>query len=198
MEPGRLFGQGIGPLWGMPHTAQFCGRAGPGSVDGRRAGSLKPTIQNYYRVSGSSVQLVGVRPDIILPSRYDAYEFGEAFQRHALKHDVNEKFRRFSPLSAQDLYRERLTLRSANPLAPRRPARSIATSSRLKVIEAVTGSSARICPFNAGIVTSITSGITNAARAAFQYANEVFIMLCKKRVIALKIEKTLVQVKLVY
>jgi len=89
----------------------------PGFVDGRRAGSLKPTIQKYYRVSGSSVQLVGVRPDIILPSRYDAYEFGEAFQRHALKHDVIDKSRRFSPLDAKNLYRESLTQRSAKRVA---------------------------------------------------------------------------------
>lgn len=93
------------------------GRFFPVFADPRRAGVLKPTIQKYYRVSGSSVQLVGVRPDIVLPSRYDAYEFGEAFQPHALKHDTIAKSRKFAPLDAKQLYLESLKGRSAKRVA---------------------------------------------------------------------------------
>lgn len=41
------------------------------------AGAIKPTIQKYYRISGSSVQLKGVVPDIILPSISNVMEIGE-------------------------------------------------------------------------------------------------------------------------
>lgn len=84
---------------------------------GRRAGFLKPTIQKYYRVSGSSVQLVGVQSDLVLPSRYDAYEFGEAFQRHPLQHDTIRKNGGFSPPDAALLFLERLRKRSAERIA---------------------------------------------------------------------------------
>lgn len=89
------------------------GRFFPMLEDNRRAGFLKPTIQKYYRVSGSSVQLVGVRPDIVLPSRYDAYEYGEIFQRYALPHDTIKKSAGFAPLDASSLHREALAERSA-------------------------------------------------------------------------------------
>ena len=93
------------------------GRYFPSFANASRAGFLKPTIQKYYRVSGSSVQLVGVKPDIVLPSRYDAYEFGEAFERHALQHDVIAKSKRFSPLDPAQLFRDSLKARSAKRVA---------------------------------------------------------------------------------
>jgi carboxyl-terminal processing protease len=40
-------------------------------------GKLKVTTANYYRVSGSSTQLRGVVPDIVIPSVYDAIDSGE-------------------------------------------------------------------------------------------------------------------------
>ena len=93
------------------------GRYFPSFANASRAGYLKPTIQKYYRVSGSSVQLVGVKPDIILPSRYDAYEYGEASEPHALKHDVIAKSPDFSPLQDSMLFRDRLRERSAERVA---------------------------------------------------------------------------------
>lgn len=89
------------------------GRFFPMLEDNRRAGFLKPTIQKYYRVSGSSVQLVGVKPDIILPSRYDAYEYGEVFQRYALPHDTIDKSEGFVPMEGASLHRDALAARSA-------------------------------------------------------------------------------------
>ena len=40
-------------------------------------GQLKVTTANYYRISGLSTQLRGVRPDIIIPSVYDTMDLGE-------------------------------------------------------------------------------------------------------------------------
>ncbi len=56
--------------------------------DARRAGVLKPTIQKFYRVAGSTTQLKGVESDIVLPSMLDAYEVGEAYLDFALSHDT--------------------------------------------------------------------------------------------------------------
>lgn len=44
---------------------------------GKQAGSVKFTIQKFYRINGGSTQLKGVVPDIILPDIYDAIEIGE-------------------------------------------------------------------------------------------------------------------------
>jgi len=45
----------------------------------RSLGSVKVTTASYYRISGSSTQLRGVTPDIVLPSAYDPMEIGEEF-----------------------------------------------------------------------------------------------------------------------
>lgn len=46
---------------------------------GRNLGSAKITTACYYRITGSSTQLRGVSPDLILSSPYDAMEIGEEF-----------------------------------------------------------------------------------------------------------------------
>ena len=56
-----------------------------------RAGSLKVTIQKFYRIAGGSTQLKGVVPDIILPSRYDALEIGEEALKEPLPYDTIRK-----------------------------------------------------------------------------------------------------------
>ena len=60
----------------------------PFMADASRAGVLKPTIQKFYRIAGSTTQLKGVESDIVLPSMLDAYEVGEAYLDNALPHDV--------------------------------------------------------------------------------------------------------------
>ncbi len=72
--------------------------------DRARAGSLKLTFQKYYRVSGSSVQIKGVVPDLILPDLNDAYEVGEGFQKYALPHDVIRASRGINPSDRADLH----------------------------------------------------------------------------------------------
>ncbi len=56
-----------------------------------RAGALKVTIQKFYRIAGGSTQLRGVIPDVILPSRRDPIDIGEAALKNALKYDEIRK-----------------------------------------------------------------------------------------------------------
>ena len=65
---------------------------GKGSVQtvlplGRRddSGSMKVTSALFYRITGESTQLHGVTPDIIIPSAFDASEFGEEFLDNPLE-----------------------------------------------------------------------------------------------------------------
>ena len=50
-------------------------------------GSLKLTIQKFYRVNGGSTQLKGVTPDIIIPDLYSEIEIGERKDKAALPYD---------------------------------------------------------------------------------------------------------------
>ena len=56
-------------------------------LTGAKSGAAKFTIQKFYLPSGSSTQLNGVVPDIILPSLEDTIESGERFLPHALVWD---------------------------------------------------------------------------------------------------------------
>ncbi|MEO6189546.1 MAG: carboxy terminal-processing peptidase, partial [Saprospiraceae bacterium] len=51
-------------------------------------GELKITIQKYYRVSGGSVQLKGVDPDVTIPDIYRYLDNGEKEYEHPLTYDV--------------------------------------------------------------------------------------------------------------
>lgn len=50
-------------------------------------GGLAVTVGKFYRVNGQSTQLVGVRPDIVLPSTLDIPYEGEAALKDPLPHD---------------------------------------------------------------------------------------------------------------
>lgn len=50
-------------------------------------GSLKITIQKFYRINGTTTQLVGVTPDVILPDRYRYLKYGEKESKFALSSD---------------------------------------------------------------------------------------------------------------
>lgn len=80
--------------------------------DSSRAGTLKATVQKFYRVTGSSTQLEGVVPDIILPSLTDALEIGEEFQDHALAHDLIEPARGFEPMDRETLFLDQIAAKS--------------------------------------------------------------------------------------
>ena len=80
--------------------------------DSSRAGTLKATVQKFYRVTGSSTQLEGVVPDIILPSLTDALEIGEEYQDHALEHDLIAPARGFKPLNRANLFLDKIAAKS--------------------------------------------------------------------------------------
>jgi carboxyl-terminal processing protease len=50
-------------------------------------GSMKVTIQKFYRINGKTTQLVGVIPDIIIPDLYDEIELGEKEMEYHLTYD---------------------------------------------------------------------------------------------------------------
>lgn len=57
---------------------------------GASLGSLKLTMEKFYRVNGGSTQLKGVIPDVIIPDIYDSYddeELGERNNKSALAWD---------------------------------------------------------------------------------------------------------------
>ncbi len=63
-------------------------RAKGGNAEYDGIGSLKLTIQKFYRVNGGSTQLKGVTPDIILPDPYEQLEnIGERRDKAALPWD---------------------------------------------------------------------------------------------------------------
>lgn len=82
-----------------------------------RAGSLKATVQKFYRVTGSSTQLEGVVPDVRLPSLTDALEIGERYEDHALKHDLIRPARGFNPAERSQLFVDQIKALSAQRVA---------------------------------------------------------------------------------
>ena len=56
--------------------------------DAEPAGSLKITLEKFYRINGSSTQHKGVSPDFALPSAFTAEEYGESAQKSALPWDM--------------------------------------------------------------------------------------------------------------
>ncbi|NGX26701.1 MAG: Tail-specific protease [Chlamydiae bacterium] len=51
-------------------------------------GEFKVTRGRYYTVSGKSPQLVGVRPDIIVPGIYSELEIGEQYSKYPLENET--------------------------------------------------------------------------------------------------------------
>ena len=79
-----------------------------------RAGFLKVTIQKFYRPSGSSTQMDGVVPQVVIPSLSDALEIGEAYLEHPLPHDRIRPAPDFKPLAPEGLFIPRLNELSRN------------------------------------------------------------------------------------
>jgi len=50
-------------------------------------GSVKVTVQKFYRINGGTTQLVGVTPDVVIPDSYDFMEMGEKEQKFAMQFD---------------------------------------------------------------------------------------------------------------
>jgi carboxyl-terminal processing protease len=73
-----------------------------------KAGYLKVTIQKFYRPSGSSTQMDGVVPHIVLPSIMDALDVGEVHLNNALEHDRIRPAVGFRPEDMRSLFLPRL------------------------------------------------------------------------------------------
>ncbi|MCW1912761.1 carboxy terminal-processing peptidase [Luteolibacter sp. GHJ8] len=101
-----------------------------------KAGTLKVTIQKFYRPSGSSTQKMGVIPDVVLPSLTDALEVGEAFLDHPLEHDLIGRAPDFNPMKKEQLF-----LQTLKDLSTKRVSASKDFS---YIIEDVTKAKARI------------------------------------------------------
>lgn len=56
-------------------------------TEGNGIGSIKITVQKFYRINGGSTQLKGVTPDIILPDPYQDIDMGERRDKASLKWD---------------------------------------------------------------------------------------------------------------
>src|SRR5215213_4356874 len=54
-------------------------------------GSLKLTLQKFYRVNGGSTQLKGVVPDVVVPDQYEYLQFREKDNEDAMKWDEISK-----------------------------------------------------------------------------------------------------------
>ena len=51
-------------------------------------GSLKLTVQKFYRINGEATQVEGVHPDVIVPDRYTYMDIGEGEKKNAMKWDT--------------------------------------------------------------------------------------------------------------
>jgi len=54
-------------------------------------GTVKLTLQKFYRISGGSTQLKGVTPDIVIPDRFEFYKSREKDNKSALSWDEINK-----------------------------------------------------------------------------------------------------------
>jgi len=70
-------------------------------------GGLALTVGKFYRVSGQSTQLLGVQPDIVLPSTLDVPHEGEASLVDPLQHDAIDSLlaQKAAPVSLEQLNR---------------------------------------------------------------------------------------------
>ncbi len=79
---------------------------------GEDKGQLKFTISKFYRISGSTTQMIGVTPDVILPSIFDHMEIGELRLPNALPADQIQAAD-FTKLNRAQQYFDSLKQRSA-------------------------------------------------------------------------------------
>jgi carboxyl-terminal processing protease len=80
------------------------GRQQVAKSDAPQLGALKYTSQQFFRVSGDSVQHDGVSADVVLPSLTDSQMIGEAYRLHALPFERIDRLNHatFGVISAAD------------------------------------------------------------------------------------------------
>ncbi len=75
-------------------------------------GALKFTTQKYYRITGGSTQLKGVKSDVIIPSRYSNVEIGERDQDNPFPWD-EIKSANYKPWVSKVDYQQAINLSNA-------------------------------------------------------------------------------------
>ncbi|MCC6286316.1 MAG: carboxy terminal-processing peptidase [Chitinophagaceae bacterium] len=63
----------------------------PGAAEDANLGTVKLTLQKFYRINGGSTQLKGVTPDIVIPDQYEYLKLREKDNPDALKWDEISK-----------------------------------------------------------------------------------------------------------
>jgi carboxyl-terminal processing protease len=81
---------GKGTVQSLNQLAPYLFTSSDSTADAASLGALKVTTRKFYRASGSSTQLKGVIPDIILPSIDDYLEVGESSLDNPLPWDTIE------------------------------------------------------------------------------------------------------------
>ncbi len=69
-------------------------------------GFVKITVGKFYRLDGSTAQLQGVQPDVLLPDSYEMMKIGEKFSDYALASDTvkrNSYYQQLATLPAKEL-----------------------------------------------------------------------------------------------
>lgn len=77
--PNHTFGKGT-----VQNMLDYDRAVSFGNRDMKPLGSLKITIQKYYRINGGTPQLKGVTPDVIIPDQYSYLDFGERELKNAI------------------------------------------------------------------------------------------------------------------
>lgn len=97
-------------------------------ADVKPLGSVKMTIQKFYRITGKSTQWKGVESDIVLPDTYSEIEVGESSLDFAMPYD-EIKTKTFKPWG-QDLQLEALAKASAKRVKDNETFRLIAENAQ--------------------------------------------------------------------
>ena len=85
---GLVIGDGTTVGFGTVQTLLDIGQQTAGGGSPPKLGSLRVTTQRFYRPGGRSTQLIGIAPDVVLPSPGDATESGERTHRYHLDTDT--------------------------------------------------------------------------------------------------------------
>jgi carboxyl-terminal processing protease len=93
---------------GSVQQSMDIGRELPLFATREKAGSLKLTIQKFYRPSGQSTQIEGVKSDLNLPNMNDGIERGERALPYSLQYDRIRPAVGFEPLDKDDLFLSQL------------------------------------------------------------------------------------------
>ncbi|MCP5048603.1 MAG: tail-specific protease, partial [bacterium] len=95
---GGAHSYGKGTVQWVINLDRFLAQSSP---DRKPFGALAITIQKYYRIDGTSIQLKGVVPDIVLPDRFDYFDIGEKHLDNYLRWDTvpTASFEKWTPQS---------------------------------------------------------------------------------------------------